>query len=197
MAGEILTAVVAASLTVRCWLCLCLCLVCPRPMHPLRSLFPDCKTMIQAAKEKDDAAELVLENANKAFNATVKEADTAVAAAVQAKEAANTALVSGHDARPACRIGPPCLRSRARAQPRRPRPPQDTAQDADNAANIQMQTKSNEFNNAVLRLQDVITLCSQPQPPSDCHTRLQGAQDNVKGTPPPCHAARAWRLIIC
>jgi hypothetical protein len=78
-----------ARLTVRCW---------------LFWAAADCAALIKAAKEKDDAAEVVLENANKAFNATVKQADDAVASAVTAKDAANVALVSGRAARRACRI---------------------------------------------------------------------------------------------
>jgi hypothetical protein len=111
-------------------------------------LCAECKDKIAAAKVQDDAAELVLENANKAFNTTVKQANEAVAKAVSAQEAANTAV--------------------------------DTAQDTDNRAKMAMNQQSNEFNNAVLRLQDVVTLCSQPQPPSDCRNLLQTAEDNVK-----------------
>lgn len=63
-----------------------------------------------------------------------------------------------------------------------PRPrPQDTAQDADNRAKVDMDTTNNVFNNAVLRLQDVVTLCSQPQPPADCSSKLKEAEQNVKG----------------
>ena len=54
----------------------------------------ECKDEIKDAKAKDDAAEVALENANKAFNATLKQADAVVAKAVSDKAAADTALVS-------------------------------------------------------------------------------------------------------
>ena len=91
--------------------CLLLPLPSPRlPLPPWCSDYwlvwsADCPALIKAAKEKDDAAEQALENANKAFNATVKQADEAVAKAVAAKDAANVALVSGRAARRTCRIG--------------------------------------------------------------------------------------------
>ena len=54
----------------------------------------ECQDEIKDAKAKDDAAEVVLENANKAFNTTLKQADATVAKAVSDKTAADTALVS-------------------------------------------------------------------------------------------------------
>ena len=57
---------------------------------------------------------------------------------------------------------------------------QDKAQDAANSARFQMDQKNNEFNNAVLHLEDTIQLCNTPQPPPGCDHTLEEAQANVK-----------------
>jgi hypothetical protein len=72
---------------------------------------------------------------------------------------------------------------------------QDKAQDAANSARFQMDQKNNEFNNAVLHLEDTIQLCNTPQPPSGCDHTLEEAQANVKckSTLTSSTAARALR----